>query len=83
MTRDEIYKAVDKEREAQDREHGGPAHDDAHNHYDWIVFVTKHLGRSVTGGRTQFIKQMVRVAALAVAAVEWATRGEERGRSDW
>jgi hypothetical protein len=77
MTRDEIYKAIEEERIAQDREHGGPAHDDQHNHHDWIVFVTKHLGRCVTGGRQQFVKQMVRVAALAVAAVEWASRSHD------
>lgn len=77
MTRAEIYKAIDEERAAQDQEHGGTEHDDSHNHHDWIVFVTKHLGRAVTGGRTQFIKQMIRVAALAVAAIEWASRGRD------
>lgn len=50
---------------------GGPEHDDEHGPYAWIAFITKHAGKAMDG---DFRGQMIRVAALAVAAVETCDR---------
>lgn len=73
------------ERAEQDRKRGGPAHDDAHAREDWLKFIEQH-SRKVPfkayeswelvepAERAEAIaayrKQMIRIAALAVAAVE-------------
>jgi hypothetical protein len=60
------YGDVRKERQAQDIKWGGPRHDDTHNENDWISCVRRHTDKA----SYDFRKQMIRVAALAVAAVE-------------
>ncbi len=64
------------ERKAQDKQWGGPKHDNQHFQNDWIALVTKHAGRAVMWplDRSKFRKQMVIVAALAIAAIEWEDR---------
>jgi len=61
-----VYADVRKERKAQDQEWGGPKHDDTHSNGDWISYVRRHTDKA----SYDFRKQMIRVAALAVAAVE-------------
>jgi hypothetical protein len=62
------------ERMAQDAEHGGPAADDEHDCNEWLVIALRHLGlaandeAAVDPGR--FRRQMIRVSAVALAAVE-------------
>lgn len=69
------------ERAAQDAEWGGPTHDDSHNERDWAAFITVHLGRALEAkSRSACRRQLVRVAALAVAAVEWFDRMVDRDR---
>ncbi len=65
------------ERHRQHEKWGGPRHDDKHGSHDWIAYIMRHAGRAVMWpfDASQFRKQMVRVAALAVAAVEWTDRG--------
>lgn len=50
----------------------GDEHDRAHGPYDWIVFLTKYVGRAavaaMTGNRHEFGKALVQVAALCAAA---------------
>ena len=72
-----VLTEVFHERRKQDLKWGGPAHDNQHNSHDWIAYITLHAGRAVMWpwDRETFRKQMVRVAALAVAAVEWCDRG--------
>ena len=72
MSRYDIYGEIEKEREHQDHKWGGPDHDDKHGDYDWIAFIVKHLGRAVQsmGFHRNYRDCMLRVAALAVAAVE-------------
>ena len=67
-----IYDEIAAERKKQDEKWGGPNHDDTHDSYDWIAYVTKHMGKAVLWPFDQSIyrKQMVCVAALAVAAIE-------------
>ena len=65
------------ERKHQDEKFGGPVHDDGHTGRDWIAFIVEHLGRAGTQvfAGDNFRKQMIKVAALAIAAVEWYDRG--------
>lgn len=68
------------ERATQDRKWGGPTHDDEHSARDWVFFVARHVHRALDGDdfdRRHWRKQMVRVAALAIAAIEWADRRHE------
>jgi len=73
---EKIIEEILAEREYQDHKWGGDAHDDSHSSIDWVAFITKHLGRAVEGNT--FRQQMVKVAALAVAAAEWHDRGTSR-----
>jgi len=75
-----------EERARQRAKWGDEDHDDHHNAWDWIAFITKQLGRAVKPGdgggpedARKYRYQMVRVAALAVAAIEWIDR---RGGSE-
>lgn len=71
-----VYDEVKAERAAQDAQWGGKDHDDKHTNFDWIAYLVKHIGRSVQWpfNVNIFRAQMVKVAALAVAAIEWADR---------
>lgn len=76
---EKIIGDIDKERTKQDDKWGGPSHDNMHNSHDWVAFITKHLGKAVMWpwDGEKFRKQMVRVAALAVAAIAWYDRRRE------
>lgn len=71
-----IYAEIEQERVAQDREWGGAEHDDTHDRVDWGSFIGRHLGRALDAPieAATFRRQMVRVAALATAAIEWFDR---------
>ena len=77
-----IFEEIKRERRRQDRQWGGPEHDDDHTSLDWVRFIAKQLNKiddwSYVGDRSSyyglFRSIMVRVAALAVAAIEWADR---------
>ena len=67
------YDYIREERATQARQWGGPAHDDAHNCADWLGYIAKQLrlaDREVPEGWPAFRSRMVKVAALAVAAIE-------------
>ena len=72
-------KSVRVERAIQDDKWGGEDHDDRHTSHDWVAIIIRHLGRAVMWpfDVDKFGEQMVRVAAIAVAAVEWADRLEK------
>ena len=74
-----VLTEVFHERRKQDLKWGGPEHDNEHNSHDWIAYIMRHAGRAVVWpwNKATFRKQMIRVAALAVAAVEWCDRGGE------
>ena len=67
---------VSLERNKQDIKWKGDRHDDTHSPHDWIALIVENVGRAVTWpwDGESFRKQMVRVAALAVAAIEWSDR---------
>jgi hypothetical protein len=63
---------ISKERVQQDEQWGGPEHDDQHTLDDWERFIILQLNLmqlSVPTGRTPR-DRLVKVAALAVAAIE-------------
>jgi hypothetical protein len=69
-----LYRAIDEERLAQDVLWGGPANDDRNTPRDWVAIACRHLGMAVDDSRghdpARWRRQMLRVAALCVAAVE-------------
>ncbi len=66
-TREKIFKEVDDERLYQDAKWGGPEHDDKEREHDWTSDIERYVhGNGEHGFRTS----MVKVAALAVAAIE-------------
>lgn len=71
-----IWDEIQAERERQDKKWGGPSHDDEHTNHDWVSFIVKHVGGGVMWpwDPKKFRFSMVRVAALAVAAIEWCDR---------
>ncbi len=91
-----VYDEIKAERAAQDAQWGGPAHDDEHRPSDWIGYLCTHIAKAggyepgklrlagpavdliLNGPR--FRKQMVRVAALAVAAIESYDRRAEKAQ---
>lgn len=71
----EIFQAVIVERHAQDRQWGGPEHDDKHIPQDWEGLIGMHaaLLTDVDGNglpRADYRQRLITVAALAVAATQ-------------
>lgn len=74
-----LFDEVHKKREEQDKQHGGPSHDDNHEPWDWGAIILRHagLGMQETVGGTVSLddilrlrRKMVDVAAIAIAAIE-------------
>lgn len=70
--RDVLYEVM-QERMAQLVEHS-EVEDDLLPAEAWIAKLVKHAGRAVTLDPAVFRVQMIRVAAIALAAVEWVDR---------
>lgn len=72
---------VEMEREYQDRRWGGAEHDQQHRGFDWVAFTVDYLGRASRaaerGDHFEFQRQMIKVAALAVAAVQSSEQHEK------
>lgn len=68
------------ERTRQDAKWGGPEHDAQHSPLTWAALVTRHAMRAADGSGTlpTFRKQMVRAAALALAAIEACDRATKK-----
>jgi hypothetical protein len=69
-----LFSEVDIERCHQQALYS-PAYDDDHQQAEWIALLTRHLGLAVDEGCQgerceRFRRQMVKVAALAMAALE-------------
>jgi|AntDeeMinimDraft_6_1070357.scaffolds.fasta_scaffold14704_2 hypothetical protein len=75
-----IYEEIQAERDHQRRKWGGAEHDDQHTTFDWLAILTKHVGQAFDPGERgrldipKYRHQMIRVAAVAVAAIEWCDR---------
>jgi len=67
---------IKAERVKQDEQWGGPNHDDDHAECDWRDYIEKQLeGARFAGTRKERRKRYVKIAALAVAAIESMDRG--------
>lgn len=65
------YRDVVTERVAQDREHGGPGHDDTHTAKDWLGFISRKTALADKEEQEERYRQrLVQIAALAVAAIQ-------------
>lgn len=86
MSRQILYAELETERCCQDFKHGGPGNDDRLSEADWIAIACRQLGLAANDraedSPERFRRQMVRLAALAVAAVEANDRrhGIDKGR---
>ena len=73
-----IFAAVEAERARQDMRWGTDVDDQKNSPTDWVAYISHHATRWFKGGFKPYPKsvvdsyrdQMVRVAALAVAAIE-------------
>lgn len=74
MSRDSIFREVSQERDAQDALWGGPVHDDRNMPEDWMWILIRHFGLEADNAREltpeRWRRQLVRVCAVAVAAIE-------------
>lgn len=77
MDRYDIYAAINAERDYQDAKWGGPEHDRQHHSSEWVDFIEKYLLRAKENLDVR--KNIVRIAALAVAALEHAPDLQEDG----
>lgn len=73
--RDGIYAAIDVERDYQD-DRWGTAFDDLNTSNDWCSYICRYAtnAASFNASPAHFREQMVKVAALAVAAIEATDR---------
>jgi excisionase family DNA binding protein len=87
VLRRRIYEEIVRERLAQDLEWGGTKHDDQHTQQDWLGFILKQIaraGESVFSIESKpYRKHLIKVAALAVAALESYDRQVEGFVADW
>jgi len=71
-----IYAAIQAERDYQDKKWGGAANDDRNTSYEWVAWIAAYLTKwlHVSVPPLSFRDCMVKVAALAVAAIESCDR---------
>ena len=77
----DVLQGILEERRAQDEQWGGPAHDDSHTSAHWHDLLHEHLYRSwsvVGAGSDEYRQELVKIAAIAVAAVESFDRRQGR-----
>lgn len=81
--RELVFDEIIRERMSQDAEHGGPPHDDSLSENEWIAILARHVGLAAGDkaevNAARFRRQMIRVAACAVAAVESFDRRHTAG----
>ena len=65
---------ISDERDAQDAKHGGPDFDDHNSATNWITYIGRHRikARNAIARHADqaYEKQLIRIAALAIAALE-------------
>lgn len=72
---EKIFEEIREERERQDAKWGGPSHDDTHALEEWGNFIQDHLDKALEAPSAEQERyQLIRIAALAVAAVETYNR---------
>lgn len=72
---DAAFARVLRRRIQQDRQWGGPGHDDTHTWGDWTRYIIKFNDRGAHAiNHADFEQQMEHIAALAVAAIQSSQR---------
>lgn len=66
------FRDVSAERNRQDEQWGGAQHDDRHNAADWVNCISKQLHLLCNNAERR--ARLVKIAALAIAAIESADR---------
>lgn len=78
MSQDDLINKVKEERSYQDKKYGGDWNDDVWTATEWCAFIEKYkanaLVSAIDGNKDEFVKQMIKVSALALAAAEAAER---------
>lgn len=67
---DKIIEEIRAERAAQDAQWGGPEHDDTHGPDEFAGFIEGQLSKCQYGRGPNARERFIKIAALAVAAVE-------------
>lgn len=72
---DNILNEIKVEREHQDKK-WGDTFDSKNTANDWVAYIAKHAGMAVTlpWNATTFRTQLVKVATICVAAIQWIDR---------
>jgi len=72
-----VFNEIKVERVRQDAQWGGPDHDDKHDGYDWVRYINRQTSRALdallhprTAEADEYRQRLVKIAALAVAAIE-------------
>lgn len=65
-----IYAEIEAERLKQDAQWGGPDGDDNNRSADWLRFINKQLNHAYTASQAECRGRLIKIAALATAAVE-------------
>lgn len=73
--RDLLFGEISRERTAQDEQWGGAIHDDSHEPWEWCNCIAKQnrLARDADEVE-EYESRLVKVAALAIAAIESSRR---------
>jgi hypothetical protein len=71
-----VFAEIAAERVRQNAQWGGPEHDDAHGPIDWLQCIDYQHSRATV---SDYRERMVKIAALAVAAIESHDRVMARG----
>lgn len=73
-----IYDEIKQERAKQDKIWGGSANEDSHSEESWSAILTHELGQACfhDDDSAKFRQQMVKVASVAVAAIEAMDRSK-------
>lgn len=65
-----IWQEIRAERKYQDSKWGGPDNDDTRSEKDWQWYISEYANAQGRAADYDFRKRMVKVAAMAVAAIE-------------
>lgn len=75
MMNEQLIKEIVLERVSQDQQWGGADHDDFHNQHNWCEYISYQLDYVADNLTPEaFEQRMIKVAALAVAAIESSRR---------
>jgi hypothetical protein len=79
---DNIFEEIRDERDYQDKKWGGEEHDDTvEDEASWIHYITEYANSTGRAEGRPFRERMIKVAALAVAAIQSHDRKRNDGQT--